>query len=348
MLPQEWGWVFESAFEGVLWETRGQPVEIHKKCVGRDGLIFPARYLMRCEKLEGLTMITLKDALSDAQRRRIAIGHFNVSELVAAKVLNVPVMVGTSEGERNFFGIHEIVAVVTSLRRQLELPIFLNADHTHSLERAIEAAQAGYDMIGFDASTLPFEKNIERTRQAVEASKSINPRIVVEGELGFIGSGSEIHESVPAGSRLLTKTHEAKRFVEATKIDVLAPAVGNMHGLLNSMVTGEVKKRLDIDRIRELATATALPLTLHGGSGTDDGDFQRAILAGIVIVHINTELRLAWRRGLEAALAENPDEVVPYKLYNKSLLAMAGVANERLRLFNAVSPPMEAVPVSGI
>ena len=296
-------------------------------------------------------MITLKEALSDAQRRQIAIGHFNVSDLFglkavtsAAHTLNVPVLVGTSEGERNFLGVHEIVALVTSLRQQLEHPIFLNADHTHSLERTVEAAHAGYDMIGFDASTMPLEKNIGLTKQAVEAAKSINGE-----ELGFIGSGSEIHESVPESSRLLTKTDDAQCFVEATKIDVLAPAVGNMHGLLKSMITGEVRKRLDIDRIREIATATAIPLTLHGGSGTDDGDFQKAISAGTTIVHISTELRLAWRRGLEAALAENSDEVVPYKIYGKSLLAMAAVAEERLRLLNTgiPLPAQGAAPVSG-
>jgi fructose-bisphosphate aldolase, class II len=287
-------------------------------------------------------MITLAEALGDAQRKRIAIGHFNVSDLVglkavtgAAQTLKVPVLVGTSEGERSFLGVHEIVAVVASLRRELEHPIFLNADHTHSFDRAIEAAKAGYDMIGFDGSTLPLEKNVELTRQAVEAVKSINPRIVVEGELGFIGSGSEIHESVPESSRLLTKTEDATRFVEATQIDVLAPAVGNMHGLLKSMISGDVRKRLDIGRIREIAAATGMPLTLHGGSGTDDGDFQKAISAGITIVHISTELRLAWRHGLEAALAENSDEVVPYKIYGKSLSAMAAVADRRLRLFNA-------------
>jgi len=156
--------------------------------------------------------------------------------------------------------------------------------------------------------------------------------------LGFIGSGSEIHESVPDSSRLLRKIDDARCFVEATKIDVLAPAVGNMHGLLKSMITGAVRKQLDIARIRELATATAVPLTLHGGSGTDDGDFQKAISAGVAIVHISTELRLAWRRGLEAALAENSDEVVPYKIHGKSLLAMAAIADNRLRLFNAGPP----------
>jgi fructose-bisphosphate aldolase, class II len=288
-------------------------------------------------------MKTLKEVLSDAQRRRVAVGHFNVSDLVAikavtgaARALNLPVLVGTSEGERSFLGVHETVAVVAALRQEFDHPIFLNADHTHSLERAVEAAKAGYDMIGFDGSTLPLEKNIELTRQAVETIKSINPRIIVEGELGFIGSGSEIHDSVPEASRLLTKTEDAKRFIEATKVDVLAPAVGNMHGLLKSMISGDVRKRLDIGRISELAAATGLPLTLHGGSGTDDGDFQKAVAAGITIVHISTELRLAWRNGLDAALKENPDEVVPYKIFDKPLSAMAAVVTQRLRLFNGM------------
>jgi len=287
-------------------------------------------------------MLALSEALGDAQRRRVAIGHFNVSDLVTlkavtagARAFNVPVLIGTSEGERDFIGVREIAAVVAARREETGQPIFLNADHTHSLERALEAAKAGYDMIGFDVSTLPLEKNIELTRQAVEAVKSITPRIIVEGELGFIGSGSEIHESVPESSRLLTKTDDAKRFVETTRIDVLAPAVGNMHGLLKSMVSGGMRKHLDIGRIGEIAAAATIPLTLHGGSGTDDGDFKKAISAGITIVHISTELRLAWRRGIEAALAGNSDEVVPYKRYGNSVSAMAAVAEERLRLFNA-------------
>ncbi len=286
-------------------------------------------------------MIPRADVLGDAQRRRIAIGHFNVSDLVAlkavtdaARALKVPVLIGTSEGERDFIGVREVVAVVASMREKFGHPIFLNADHTHSLGHAVEAARAGYDMIGFDASTMPLENNVELTRQAVEAVKSI-PRIIVEGELGFIGSGSEIHESVPESLRLLTKTDDAKRFVEATEIDVLAPAVGNMHGLPKSMISGSVRKRLNIGRIREIAAATALPLTLHGGPGTDDGDFQKAISACITVVHISTELRLARRRGLEAALAENSDEFVPYKVCGKCRAAMAAVAGERLRLFNA-------------
>jgi len=286
-------------------------------------------------------MITLTEALSDARRRHVAIGHFNVSDFVALKAvteaagaLKLPVLVGASEGERGFLGVREIAAAVASLRATHDQPIFLNADHTHSLEGALEAARAGFDMIGFDASANPLETNVKLTKQAVQALKSINSRIVVEGELGNIGTGSEIHDKVPESSHFLTKTGEAKYFVQATGIDALAPAVGNMHGLLKSMISGDVKKRLDIGRIRDIAGATGLPLTLHGGSGTDDGDFRQAVLAGMTIVHINTEIRLAWRRGLEASLAESPDEVVPYKIYRKPLDAMRSVVSSRLRLFN--------------
>ena len=286
-------------------------------------------------------MMTLGEVLNDARHRQVAIGHFNVSDLVALKAVtdaarevNVPVLLGTSEGERSFFGVRDVAGIVASMRERLDLPIFLNGDHTHSLEGAVEAATAGYDMIGFDASTMPLETNIDLTRQAVEAVKSINPRIVIEGELGNIGSGSEIHDTVPESSRILTRSEDAKRFVEATRIDALAPAVGNMHGLLKTMISGSVKKRLDVGRIGEIASATGLPLTLHGGSGTDDDDFRSAIRAGVTIVHINTEMRLAWRQGLEAALAENPDEVVPYKIYGRPLTGMRMVAINRLRLFS--------------
>ena len=288
-------------------------------------------------------MMTLQEALNDARSRRVAIGHFNISDFVALKAvtetayeLKTPVLIGTSEGERSFLGVNEIAAVVGSLRKKLGHPIFLNADHTHSLAGAVEAARAGYDMVGFDASSLPLETNINLTSQAVEAVKSINPRIVIEGELGNIGSGSEIHDKVPESSRFLTKTEDAKHFVEAARIDVLAPAVGNMHGLLKAMISGGVKKHLDIGRIEEIAIATGLPVTLHGGSGTDNDDFRRAILAGVTIIHINTELRLACLLCLEAALAASPDELVPYRIYGRSLKEIQMVASDRLRWVNGL------------
>jgi len=286
-------------------------------------------------------MYTLRGILQDAQARGEAVGHFNISDLVllkavlgAARELNAPVVVGLSEGEREFVGTGQIGALVKSLREEFDFPIFLNADHTHSLAKGIEAAKAGFDAIVFDLSALPFEENVRQTKQAVEALKAINPSMLVEGEIGDIGTGSEIHDSSPDLSKGLSTPEEAKQFVESTGVDILAPAVGNMHGMLRSMVKGETKKRLGLERIAAIKQASGVFLTLHGGSGTDDDDLRRAIAAGINIVHINTELRVAWRRGLEQGLAKMPDEVVPYKILPPAVEAVKQVVLSRLRLFN--------------
>ena len=231
--------------------------------------------------------------------------------------------------------MRQIAALVRSFREEFDCPIFLNADHTHSLVHARDVAQAGFDSVVFDLSALPFEQNVQQTKEAVEALKAINPAILVEGEIGDIGTGSEIHETAPDLSKGLTSPAQAKEFVESTGIDLLAPAVGNMHGMLKSMVQGQTRKRLDIGRIAEIKSAVEIPLTLHGGSGTDDEDLRKAIGAGINIVHINTELRVAWRRGLEEGLSKEPDEVVPYTIVPFAVRSVEAVARSRLALFNA-------------
>ena len=286
-------------------------------------------------------MQTLRKILEQAEANAVAIGHFNISDLVtlkavfeAARDLNVPVVVGASEGEREFIGVRQVAAMVKSLREEYDFPIFLNADHTHSLLSAIEAAKAGFDWIVFDVSTLPFEENVRQTKAAVETLKALRPDILVEGEIGDIGSGSEIHDAAPDLQKGLTTPAEAKQFVAETGVDTLAPAVGNMHGMLKSMVAGSTKKRLDIERIRAIKAKARIFMTLHGASGTDDNDLREAIAAGMTVVHINTEVRLAWRRGLDAALAKQSDEIVPYKLLPQVVDSVKQVVAARLALFS--------------
>ena len=157
----------------------------------------------------------------------------------------------------------------------------------------------------------------------------------MEGEIGDIGSGSEIHDTARDLRKGLTTPAEAKQFVEETRIDTLAPAVGNMHGMLKSMVAGSTKKRLDIERIRTIKEQTRVFMTLHGASGTDDGDLRRAIAAGITVVHINTEVRVAWRRGLDSALSTQPNEIVPYKILPQVIDSVKGLVAARLALFSS-------------
>jgi fructose-bisphosphate aldolase, class II len=177
---------------------------------------------------------------------------------------------------------------VKSLRDEGDVPIFLNAGHTHSLESAIPAAKAGFDSIVYDLSALPFEENIKQTRRGVETLKSMNPAILVEGEIGDIGTGRRYMNPCLTARRVSPPRRKQKQFIESTGVDILAPAVGNMHGMSQTMVQGTARKRLDLARIREIKRASGSFLTLHGGSGTDDHDFQEAIAAGINISHINT------------------------------------------------------------
>src|SRR5262249_9790729 len=163
---------------------------------------------------------TLRDVLSRLQAEGAALGHFNVADQVLLKAVvaaaaetKLPVLVGASEGEREFFGVRQLAALVKI--QASDLPVFLNADHTHSLAKAIEAANAGFDCVGIDFSALPFEENVARTKEAVEAIKAVNPAILAEGEIGNIGTGSEIHETAQ-GDQKLSTPEEARQFVEAT------------------------------------------------------------------------------------------------------------------------------------
>ncbi len=283
----------------------------------------------------------LREVLQAADNRHAAIGHFNVSDLAgykaitaAALQLKVPVLIGVSEGEREFVGVQEIAALVRCTREEYGLPVFLSADHTHSLEKATAAAKAEFDEIIFDLSAQPLEENLRQTKQAVELLKSMRPELLIEGEIGYIGRSSEIVQTRPE-SLATTTPEEAAQFVAETKVDILAPSVGNMHGLLPSMVRGEVHKRLDIPLIREIKKRTGVFLTLHGGSGTADQDFVAAIQAGITIIHVNTELRIAWRRGVEKGLSDHPDEIAPYKILPPAVEAIEETVLRRLRLFQS-------------
>jgi len=286
-------------------------------------------------------MKTLKQYILEAEKKGIAIGHFNISNLEtlrgifnSAKKLGVPVIIGTAEGEQNFIGTKQAVALVKSLREEYDYPIFLNADHHYSFDKVKEAVDAGYDAVIFDATGMSFEENIKVTKQCVDYAKSVNPDILIEAELGFIGSSSKVLEGIPEGVKIteefLTKPEEAKRFVAETGVDMLAPAVGNIHGMLK----GGKDPALNIKRIKEIKEAVGIPMVLHGASGNSAEDIKAAISAGMSVVHINTEIRVAFRKALVKSLQENPDEVAPYKYMKDPIKAVENIIEEKLKLFS--------------
>lgn len=284
-------------------------------------------------------MKSLREIIKEAENKKTVTGHFNVSDIVglkavfeAARGLQVPIIIGVSEGERDFLGVRQVAALIKSLREEFNYPIFLNADHTKSLEKIKEAVEAGFDAVMFDGSELPLEENIKKTKEAVEYVKG---EILVEAELGYIKGSSTIlstSDTLIIKEEDLTKPEEAGQFVKETGIDLLAPAVGNIHGLLKDVPQPD----LNIERIRQIKSVVGIPLVLHGGSGISDEDFLAAIDAGISIIHINTELRLAWRKGIERALKAKPDEIVPYKLLLQVIEEIKMVVEYKLKLFNKI------------
>lgn len=286
-------------------------------------------------------MKTLREYVQEAKEKKVAIGHFNISDTEglwavfhAAKSLNVPVIIGVSEGERDFIGVEQVSALVKSIRDEYGYPIFLNADHTYSFERVKEAIDAGFDSVIFDGAKLSFEENVKIAKQCVEYARNCGRDVLVEGELGFIGTSSKILDVVPDGVKLdegsLTDPIVAKMFVNTTGVDMLAPAVGNFHGMLR----GGVDPKLNIERVKELAEITGVPLVLHGGSGNSEDDFKQAIANGVSIVHINTEVRVAYKSGLAKSLEEKPDEVAPYKFLAEGVKEMQEIVEKKLKLFN--------------
>jgi fructose-bisphosphate aldolase class II len=285
-------------------------------------------------------MRALRDVIKEFQDSRRAIGHFNFSDsnqlqaiANAAKEANLPVIAGLSEGERDFFPLSHARALVDIYRAQ-GVEMFLNADHTYSVEKVQRAIAAGVDSVVVDGAKLPIEENILMLSACVKYAKASGRDVIMEGELGYIGTSSKPLESLPEGvsPENLTSVEDAKRVLDATGIDCFAPAVGNVHGMLKSAK----EPKLHPERVKEIADAIKIPLVLHGASGNTEEEIAECIKAGVAIVHINTELRLAYRNGLENSLKSNPDEVAPYKFLAPAVEDMKQFVAKKLRVFAGV------------
>ncbi len=282
-------------------------------------------------------METLNDILKRARHEGWAVPHFNISNFEilkaivdAAREARSPLLIGTSEGEQNFLGLLQSVALVKSFREEYQMPFYLNADHMYSVESAKRAVDTGYDSVHIDLSKKPLEENIKGTREVVEYAKKKNPLISVEGEIGyFMTDSSKIYrEAVEVPMESLAKPEEAAAFVKETGVDRLAPVIGGIHGVASNAA------HLDIGRIEEIARV--LPDTvfvLHGGSGDDSVEVQMAIRKGISNVHISTDLRVAYVTALRLSIAA--EEYAPYKIMKPVVEAVRRVAVKNIQLFGS-------------
>ncbi|MDD2753047.1 MAG: class II fructose-bisphosphate aldolase [Candidatus Portnoybacteria bacterium] len=286
----------------------------------------------------------MKEILKKAQQGKYAVGSFNFSTaeilkaiVAAAQELKSPIIVSTSEGEAGFIGMREAAALVEAWREATKLPIILNLDHGKSLEIIKKVVAAGYNAVHFDGSSLPYEKNLAQTNEVVkyirQVEKTFDREIIVEGELGYLRGASSLHkEKLEIKESDLTSPEQALDFIERTGVDSLAVVIGNAHGVF---AAGEEK--LHLKRLAEIKEAIGDKafLVLHGGSGIPAEDVKKAIEMGIAKVNINTELRLAYKAGLDKELAEKPDETTPYKILEHSFEEVKKVVAEKIRMFGS-------------
>ncbi|MGM0439418.1 MAG: class II fructose-bisphosphate aldolase [Patescibacteria group bacterium] len=269
--------------------------------------------------------------LEKAKEGSYALAQFNFSTVEqlkgivkAAKEKNVPVILGTSRGESEFLGLEEAVALRDVMRKDYP-HIYLNLDHGKDLSWIEKAIEAGYDMIHFDGSDLNLDENIEKTKKVVEMVQGKN--IVVEGEVGKVGGGSNMHKGAPKEQKNLTSTKNIAKFISETEVDLCAFSIGNVHGVYTEM------PELDFDRLTKISKKTDVGLVMHGGSGISDEDIKTSITKGVVKVNVNTELRNVWRKEIERSFKENPDTVTPYKLFKDISTVTFNKAKEKINIF---------------
>jgi fructose-bisphosphate aldolase class II len=271
-----------------------------------------------------------------------AIAHFNISNLDQARAivqvaeeLKQPVIIGASEGEREYMGIDMVRTIVNELNQEYEVPVFLNADHTYTLEKVIEVVEAGYDSVIVDGAKLPYEENVALVKKCVDYVRGYEEkngrRVLVEAELGYIGQSSSLNTALPEGvtEANLTTPEQAKDFILRTGIDMFAPAIGNVHGML----IDATEPALHIDRLKEIVAVVDAPLVLHGASGNTDEDLKGSIDNGVAIIHINTEIRKAFRDGEMNYLHDHPNEVAPYKFGHEGQEEMKKVVRAKMELY---------------
>ncbi len=283
-------------------------------------------------------MHTIREWFSRAQAEGFAIGSFNVSSfemfkaIVAAAVAQrSPVLIESSGGETSYFGDRTLVALVAEARRETGLPIFLNLDHSRTPMAVKSAIAAGYDLVHYDGSKETAQENQRNLKALVGKAHSLH--VLVEGELDYIIEGSEkrtISAAQGVAQSQLTDPEKAERFVSATNIDTFAVSIGNVHGLYTS------PKKLDIHLLHDIRDRLQCFISLHGGSTISAHQIRSAIAVGrIVKINVSSELRQAYRTGLETALKKSPNEIALYKLLPDAINKVQRIVEEKMQLFGS-------------
>jgi fructose-bisphosphate aldolase class II len=294
-----------------------------------------AQYLENCQKA--------RKAMQRAREQHFAIGAFNIDNMetltaiaLAAQKHNAPVMIELSQGEVDALGLLNVRNLVDNYKQQYGVEMYINLDHSPSVEAAKKGIDAGFEFIHIDVSQSNHdatdEEIIAATKEVVAyAAKTTGA--LVESEPHYFGGGSNVFKTeidYDEIKKTFSTPLGAKNFVSATGIDTFAAAIGNLHGKY------PVPKQLDIPLLQTIRDAIPCNISLHGGSDTPGHFFEDAVSVGVTKINVNSDLRFAFRTTLEEQLKANPEEFAVVKLMGKVIEAVQAVVEEKLSYYNSI------------
>ena len=274
-------------------------------------------------------MRPMRELLDEAQKGGYAVGAFNVYNyetilgiVKAAQEEKVPVIVAFGERYLENMDFESVALVAERLAREVSMPIALHLDHCKSVDPIVQAIRAGFTSVMFDGSSLPFAQNVAATRDIVRIAHAAG--VSVEAELGAIALGDRSNEE--AAEQIYTDPEQACELVETSGVDALAVSIGTVHGLYK----GEPK--IDVGTLKAIRRLVAVPLVLHGGSGTPEDVLRECIRNGICKINVNTEISTLVVDRFRTLLSSGKD--IHYsKLSLEAVGFVTQVARKYIRIF---------------
>ncbi|MDB5166720.1 MAG: Ketose-bisphosphate aldolase, class-II [Candidatus Saccharibacteria bacterium] len=281
--------------------------------------------------------------MQQARQEHWAFGAFNLDDQATLKAVaqaaaekQAPVLVEVSQGEVDDIGLDNVRDLVDNVKREFGVEMYVNLDHSPSVEAAKKGIEAGFEFIHIDVSQANHDASdqeiIAATSEVVEYARLTGA--LVESEPHYFGGSSNLHTETidyEAIKQTFSTPEGAAAFITATGIDTFAAAIGNLHGKY------PVPKQLDLELLQRIRDAIDCNISLHGGSGTPGHFFESAVKIGVTKVNINSDMRVAYRQTLDKVLADNPDEYSVSKLINKHVIpAVQAIVESKLDTFNSV------------
>ncbi|MEO6109858.1 MAG: class II fructose-bisphosphate aldolase [Candidatus Saccharimonadales bacterium] len=271
-----------------------------------------------------------------SRQQHFAVGAFNIDNqdtiiavAAAAQKLNSPILVEVTHDEIDAMGADNVRDMIDNYKKEYGIEVYINLDHSPTVESAKRGIDAGFEFIHIDLSQSNHEASdeeiINATREVVEYAKFTGA--LVESEPHYFGGSSNLHEEAidyEEIKKTFSTPEGAKAFVDATGIDTFAAAIGNLHGKY------PVPKELDLELLQQIRDAIDCQISLHGGSGTPGHYFEEAAKIGVSKVNINSDLRYAFRKGLEKILQDNPDQYAVVKIMGPVRDSVQAVVEEKI------------------